>query len=103
MSESVCLILPVAATEDMEVVRLDVRTAFLYGLIPLVQFMYMLRPAGLTDANMPAVIRLRKCIYGLPHAPVTFREHSDASLRSFGFTPNACDPRLYVRRPDDDT
>ena len=71
MSESVRLLLSVAATEDMEVASLDVKTAFLYGLIPLAQFIYMRRPAGLTDVDMPAVIRLRKCIYGLPHALAT--------------------------------
>ena len=97
MSESVRLLLAIAASEDMEVASLDVKTAFLYGLIPLFQFIYMRRPAGLTDADMPAVIRLRKCIYGLPHAPATFRAHSDAALRSFGFRPTVSDPRLYVR------
>ena len=57
----------------------------------------MRRPAGLTDKNMPAVIRLLKCIYGLPHAPATFRNHSDSTLRSLGFTPTLSDPHLYVR------
>ena len=52
---------------------------------------------------MPAVIRLQKCIYGLPHVPATFRAHSDASLRSFGFTPTVSDPRLYVRLLEDGT
>ena len=42
MSESVRLLLSIAAAKDMEVSRLDVKTAFLYGLIP----------AGLTDADM---------------------------------------------------
>ena len=63
----------------------------------------MRRPAGLTDADMPAIIRLQKCIYGLPHAPATFRQHSDATLRSFGFTPTVSDPRLYVRLLADGT
>ena len=103
MSESVRLLLSVAAAEDMEVASLDVKTAFLYGLIPLTQFIYMRRPAGLTDSDMPAVIRLRKCIYGLPHAPATFRNHSDATLRGFGFIPTVSDPRLYVRMLADGT
>ena len=97
MSETVRLLLSVAATEDMEVASLDVKTAFLYGLIPITQFIYMRRPAGLTDTDMPAIIRLQKCIYGLPHAPATFRNHSDVTLRSFGFIPTVSDPRLYVR------
>ena len=103
MSETVRLMLSVATAEDMEVASLDVKTAFLYGLIPITQFIYMRRPAGLTDADMPAIIRLQKCIYGLPHAPATFRQHNDATLRSFGFTPTVNDPRLYVRLLADGT
>ena len=64
---------------------------------------YMRRPAGLTDTEMPALIRLRKCLYGLPHAPATFRKHSDAALRSLGFIPTVSDPRLYVRLHADGT
>ena len=97
MSETVRLLLAVAATEDMEIGCLDVKTAFLYGDVPDDQYIYMRRPAGLTDADMPAIVRLRKCLYGLPHAPATFRKHSDDTLRSLGFTPTVSDPRLYVR------
>ena len=58
MSESECLLLYVAATEEMEVASLDVKPAFLYGLIPITQFIYMYRPAGLTDTDMAKIIRL---------------------------------------------
>ena len=88
--------LSVAAAEDMEIRSLDVKTAFLYGEVPDNQYIYMRRPAGLTDADMPPVVRLRKCLYGLPHAPATFRQHSDVTLRGMGFIPTVSDPRLYV-------
>ena len=73
----------------------------MYGDVPEDQYIYMRRPAGLSDSDMPEVVRLRKCLYGLPHAPATFRRHSDATLRSFGFTPTVSDPRLYVRLLED--
>ena len=38
MSESVRLLLFVAATKDIDLASLDVTTAFIYGLIPLTQF-----------------------------------------------------------------
>ena len=103
MSETVRLMLSIAACEDMEIGCLDVKTAFLYGSIPDDQYIYMRRPAGLADSYMPAVIRLRKCLYGLPHAPATFRAHSDEVLRSRGYTPTVSDPRIYVRLNDDGT
>ena len=103
MSETVRLMLPIAATEDMEKGYLDVKTAFLYGDVPDDQYIYMRRPAGLTDSDMPAVIRLRKCLCDIPHAPATFRAHSDNVLRSRGFTPTVSDPRFNVRLYDDGT
>ena len=63
----------------------------------MAMYIYRRRPVGLTDADMPVVIRLRKCLNGLPHALATFRTHSDAALRSLGFTPTVSDPRKYVR------
>ena len=62
MSVTVRLLLYVSATEDMEIGYLGVKTAFLYGEVPKDQYIYMRRPAGLTDADMPAVGRLRECL-----------------------------------------
>ena len=59
--------------------------------------------AGLTNAGMPAVIRLRKSRYGLPLVPATFCAHSDTTLCSYRFTPTVTDPRLHVRLLDDGT
>ena len=80
MSESVRLLLAVAAAEDLELQSADVSSAFLYGEIPEEQFIYMKRPAGLTDDDMPPLVRLRKSLYGLPMASAKFRAHSDATL-----------------------
>ena len=95
MSETERLMLSVAATEGMEIQILYVKTVFLYGEVPEAQYIYMRRPAGLADADKPSVIRLRKCLYGLPHAPATFCKHSDAALRSLALSPT-CLIRAYM-------
>mmetsp|Transcript_9724 Transcript_9724/g.9805 ORF Transcript_9724/g.9805 Transcript_9724/m.9805 type:complete len:420 (+) Transcript_9724:643-1902(+) len=59
--------------------------------------MYMRRPVGLSDQHMPAIVRLKKCIYGLPMAPAAFRQHSDQALQGMGFKPTVSDPNVYVR------
>ena len=46
MSETVSLMLTIAATENMEIGCLVVKTAFLHGDIPDDQYIYMRRPAG---------------------------------------------------------
>ena len=95
MSEMGRLMHSAAETEDIDVASLDVKTAFLYGDAPGDHFFNMRRPSGLTDANMPAVIRLRKCLYGLPDAPATLRTYNDTTLRSYGSVPTMSD----LRRP----
>ena len=63
----------------------------------------MRRPSGLTDADMPPIVRLLKSIYGLPMASAKFREHSDTTLRNMGFIPTVSDPRIYVKFYHDET
>ena len=57
MSESVRLLLATAAAEDLELQPADVNSAFLYGEIPETPFIYMRRPAGLTDIDMHSLVR----------------------------------------------
>jgi hypothetical protein len=94
MTESVRLLLAIAAAEDMELESADVNSAFLYGEIPDTQSIYMKRPSGLTDVDMPPVVRLLKSIYGLPMASAKFWEHSDQTLKRMGFNPTISDPRI---------
>ena len=63
----------------------------------------MKRPKGLSDSDMPNIVRLRKSLYGLPIASAKFREHSDRTLRNMGINPTISDPRIYVKFYDDNT
>ena len=56
----------------------------------------MRRPKGLSDTDMPAIVRLKKCVYGLPQASAYFRAHSDATLRAFGAVPTPEDDCVYT-------
>ena len=58
-----------AGTVMSETVRLLLS---LYGDLPEDHYINMRRPAWLTDTDIPAIKRLRECLYGLPHAPATF-------------------------------
>jgi hypothetical protein len=95
-SESIKLLLGIAAEENFEICCVDVETAFLHSPLPSDQTIYMRRPVGLTDLDMPEIVELDKCIYGLPQASNRFREHSDGVLRKLGFTPTISDPCVYV-------
>jgi hypothetical protein len=95
-SESIRILLSIIACEDMEMACADVKTAFLYP--DLNETLYMRRPPGLpSDFDFPPVVKLNKCIYGLPQASAAFRLHSDTHLRSDGFIPCISDPCLYTK------
>jgi len=96
-TKSVHLFLAIAAELDLELKAVDVSSAFLYPEYtgpPL----YVRRPPGLPATDMPEFMELKKCIYGIKQAAHAFREHSDASLRSIGFTPTRADPCMYIKR-----
>jgi len=56
----------------------------------------MRRPPGLTDEHMPAIVKIKKCLYGMPQAAAYFHAHSDKLLRSFGCVPTAEDDCCYT-------
>ena len=97
-SESVRFLLGIAAELDYEIECVDVKTAFLHSSLTPGEVVYLRRPVGLSDEDMPEIVELIKCIYGLPQASARFREHSDATLKNIGFTPLISDPCVYVMR-----
>jgi hypothetical protein len=99
-SESLRMLLSIACELDWELVSWDVGTAFLHPKLKPGEIIYMRRPKGLTDEDMPEVVQLDKCIYGLRQASAYFREHSDKALKSIGFTPLISDPQVYKMTVD---
>ena len=70
--------------------------SFLYPPLKPNEVIYMRRPDGLTGADMPEVVQLTHCIYGLPTASAYFRTHSDETLKSVGLRPTISDPQVYT-------
>ena len=95
-TESIKIILAIAAELDLHLESVDVKTAFLYPPLKPDEVIYMRRPAGLTDEDMPEIVQLTHCIYGLPTASAYFRDHSDTVLKSIGFKPTISDPQVYT-------
>jgi len=95
-SELVRMCMSIAAIEDMEMECVDVKAAFLYPELKKGEEIYMRRPPGLTDAHMPAIVKIKKCLYGMPQASAYFHAHSDAVLRSFGCVPTPEDDCCYT-------
>lgn len=69
----------IAAFYDLDIDQMDVKTAFLYGLID--QLIYVEMPRGTeTDANKNMVCKLLKALYGLRQSPRLWYERFSSFL-----------------------
>ncbi|RWS22042.1 integrase core domain protein-like protein, partial [Leptotrombidium deliense] len=90
---SVRAILAIAASEDLDIVQFDVKTAFLYGDVE--EELYMKQPEGFEDGS-GKVCRLQKSLYGLKQAPRQWNEKFNSFLEKFGLTRSKADSCVYV-------
>jgi len=67
--ESFCVVLHIAATLDWDIRQFDIKTAFLHGILPKDETMYMEQLQGFEEAGREDwVMKLMKSIYGMKQA-----------------------------------
>ena len=94
---SLRVILSLCAIFDLEMAQLDIKTAFLNGLVE--EEIYIEQPEGFTTPESEHLVgRLVKCIYGLKQALHVWNEKFNDFLILFGFTRSKHDPCVYFRR-----
>lgn len=84
----------IAATLDLEIEQMDVKTAFLYGYID--HEINVEQPHHMTDGTSRAC-KLRKALYGLKQAPRIWYQTLTNFLRNLGFEPISADLGNFVR------
>jgi hypothetical protein len=95
------VILSMAAALDLELIQLDIKTAFLYG--HLEEELYLEQPDGFIDPeNKSNVCLLKKSIYGLKQAPRMWNQEFNKFLVKFGLTRSTTDPCVYFRRQQEE-
>jgi hypothetical protein len=88
---SILLVLSIAAAKDLEMVQLDIKTAFLYG--DLKEEIYMLQPEGYAHPGREdEVCKLLKCLYGLTQSSRCWFEKFDDFITKYGFIRCKSDP-----------
>lgn len=88
----------VAAFYDLDIDQMDVKTAFLYGLID--QLVYVEIPKGTeTDANRRMVCKLLKALYGLKQSPrLWYKRLSNFLLQKLGLSQIKADHSIFVTK-----
>ncbi|GKB43060.1 retrovirus-related pol polyprotein from transposon TNT 1-94 [Tanacetum coccineum] len=99
--EAVRIFLAFAAHMNMTVYQMDVKTAFLNGILR--EEVYVSQPDGFVDPDKPNhVYRLKKALYGLKQAPRAWYDLLSSFLLSQGFSKGTVDPTLFISRKGKD-
>ena len=94
---SIRVVLSLAASMDLEIEQLDVKTAFLHG--DLEEEIYMEQPEGSkVKGKEKFVCRLRKNLYGLKQAPRQWYTKFQFFMRQHGYSKTTCDPCVFIRK-----
>lgn len=95
--ESIRLLLAHAALDNWEIEAMDVKTAFLNGVLN--EEIYMEQPEGFVKRGQEGkVCRLRHAIYGLKQASRTWYDKFNKTLKDLGFHRIHSDGGVYVHR-----
>jgi len=96
--EMIQTLLALAVAEDWEIQQMDVKGAYLNGMIK--EQIYMKQPEGYDDGTGRAC-HLIKSLYGLKQAGREWNNKLNKQLESLGWKPTIVDPCAYTRRTAD--
>jgi hypothetical protein len=93
-------LLGIVAHDDLELLQLDVKMAFLQG--DLHEEIYIEQPQGFASPGREHLVcRLRKSLYGLKQAPRQWYTKFDDFVRSIGFLQSDENHYFYVKDAPD--
>ena len=96
-ANSIRVLFALAAILDLYVSQHDVQTAFLYGVLPAGQRVYLVVPDGM-DLPDGKVLLCLKGIYGLKQAPRLFNQHLTSVIGSLGYSQPRSDPCVFFKQ-----
>nr|GEY70850.1 hypothetical protein [Tanacetum cinerariifolium] len=95
--EAIRIFIANAASKNISVYQMDVKTAFLNG--ELKEEIYVSQSEGFVDPDHPThVYRLKKALYGLKQAPRAWYDTLSRFFMDNNFSKGAVDPTLFTRK-----
>ncbi|GJR95504.1 retrovirus-related pol polyprotein from transposon TNT 1-94 [Tanacetum coccineum] len=95
--EAIRILIANAASKNMTVYQMDIKTAFLNG--ELKEEVYVSQPEGFINPARPHhVYRLKKALYRLKQAPQACYYTLSKYLLAQGFSKGAVDPTLFIQK-----
>ena len=92
---SIRMVLALAASLDLEVEHMDVKTAFLHG--DLEEEIYMEQPGGfVVNGKENHVCKLRKSLYGLKQAPRQWYLKFEPVIENLGYEKTSSDHCVFI-------
>lgn len=97
---SIRTLFALASSRNMDLIQLDVKTAFLHGVIE--EDVYIRQIEGFIDKNNPDhVLKLKKSLYGLKQAPRAWYERLAKILSEANFIRSNADFSVFVKQEAD--
>jgi hypothetical protein len=99
--ESFRSILHIGAALDWDIQQYDIKMAFLHGVLPESETMFMEQPPGFEVLGKEDwVMRLMKSIYGMKQASRVWNQTFDRAVQQWGFNSVPCEWCVYHRRSE---
>ena len=102
--ESWRILLHIAASLEWDAQQIDIKTAFLYGLLPDDEVQYMEQPKGFEESGKETwVWKLERGLYGMKQSGRIWNRTMNEAMLSWGFTRLSCESCIYYRKEESGT
>ena len=102
--ESWRILLHIAAVNNWDAQQIDVKTAFLYGLLPDHEVQYMEQPPGFEEKEKEDYVWvLQRGLYGMKQSGRIWNQTMNDAMLSWGFTRLSCGSCIYYRKTETGT
>ena len=97
--ESWHILLHIAASLGWDAQQIDIKTSFLYGLLPDDEIQYMQQPAGFEEPGMEDwVWQLQRGLYGMKQSRRIWNQTLNAQMLDWGFMRLSCESCIYYHK-----